>query len=119
MAELTAQGRKPNDKWRQVLPPGESVILGRNSPKWSVPWEPFLSRSHARLTFKSGGLEIEQLEAARNSIFFDGKASKQFHLTSGQYFVIGRTIFEFIDELAATEAASGVVVQQQAFSTRE
>src|SRR5262249_32932025 len=62
---------------------------------------------------------VERLPEARNAIFVDGEPAQRFQLASGRCFVVGATIFEFIDELAETEAASGVVVRQRAFNPVE
>ncbi len=93
MSDLIAQGPSPDDNWRRPLPPGETVALGRDPAAWPVPWEPFLSRRHAELTWKSGKLRVRRVPGTRNPIFHNGKPSESFDLAPGGAFVIGRTVF--------------------------
>lgn len=94
MAELIAQGPNPTDTWRRPLPGGQPVVLGRADGTWAVPWEPFVSRRHAQLTWADGRLRVEQLPAAPNPIFVRGSPTPRFELTRpGDCFVIGNTTF--------------------------
>ncbi|MCI0701243.1 MAG: adenylate/guanylate cyclase domain-containing protein [Planctomycetia bacterium] len=94
---LIAQGPNPADTWRRELPASETVILGRESPVWSTPWESFLARRHAELSLRSGKLKVRKLPEAANPLFHAGRASEAFELIPGSSFVIGRTTFTFAD----------------------
>ncbi len=62
MAQLLAQGPKPDDTWRRSLPADESVVLGRAAGDWSVPWDAWLSRHHVEVTWNAGGfLSVRRL----------------------------------------------------------
>src|SRR5437660_923687 len=94
MAELIAQGPNLSDTWRRPLPGGQPVVLGRAADTWAVPWEPFVSRRHAQLTWADGRLRVEELPTAHNPIFVRGSPAPRFELTRpGDCFVIGNTAF--------------------------
>ncbi|HEY2908620.1 MAG TPA: adenylate/guanylate cyclase domain-containing protein [Gemmataceae bacterium] len=93
MSDLIAQGPRPEDNWRRPLPPGSSVVLGRDADAWAVPWEPYLSRRHAELTWRSGRLRVRRLPAAANPIYHGGKHDDIFELPPAGSFVIGHTLF--------------------------
>src|SRR6185312_7720573 len=99
MADLIAQGPRPEDNWRRALPPGEDVVLGRDPNAWNVPWESYLSRRHAELKWHGGRLKVRKLSSAANPIFHAGKPDDSFELTPiGGAFVIGHTLFSFIPD---------------------
>ncbi|MCS6865799.1 MAG: adenylate/guanylate cyclase domain-containing protein [Gemmataceae bacterium] len=104
MMLLVAQGPNPAESWRKALPPDDIVILGRESPAWTVPWEPFLARRHAELTVRSGKLHVRKLRDATNPIFYAGQPVETFEVSPGGSFVIGRTLFTLADP-AATPAS--------------
>jgi len=93
VAELTAQGDGPKLKWRRALPLGETVVLGRADSAFAVPWEKWLSRSHAELSWGGDCLQVRQLPTAGNPIFFRGEPTTTFSVPPGGCFSIGRTIF--------------------------
>lgn len=90
---LFAQGENSFDSWRKSIPAETTVVLGRESPEWSAPWEPFLARRHAELSARGGKLKVRKLAGATNPIFHAGKPSDSFELLPGESFVIGRTTF--------------------------
>lgn len=103
---LLAQGPNPADSWRKVLPADEIVLLGRESPEWSAPWEPFLARRHAELAVRAGKLKVRKLREATNPIFHAGQSVEVFELAPGGSFVIGRTTFTLADPAAAPPSPS-------------
>lgn len=108
-AELIALGKGKQQRWWQSLAEGETVLLGR-APRngWSVPWDRLISREHAHLRLVDGKLLVEELETARNPIFFDGKAQRQFTVEANGEFTIGETVFRF--EVRETSAAGSPTV---------
>src|SRR6266545_1246503 len=93
MSDLIAQGPRPEDNWRRPLPPGDTVVIGRDPDVWNVAWEPYLSRRHAELTWKSGRLKVRRLPGAANPVFHAGKPDDSFEVAPAGAFVIGHTLF--------------------------
>ncbi|HEY3788961.1 MAG TPA: adenylate/guanylate cyclase domain-containing protein [Urbifossiella sp.] len=93
MSDLIAQGPRPEDNWRRPLPPGETIVVGRDATAWAVPWEPYLSHRHAELTWRNGRLKVRKLHEAANPIFHAGKPEDSFELAPAGAFVIGHTLF--------------------------
>jgi adenylate cyclase len=121
MADLIAQGPRPEDNWRRALPPGEAVVIGRDADAWNVPWEPYLSRRHAELKWHGGRLKVHKLSAAANPIFHAGKPDDSFELALiGGAFVIGRTLFTFIpDRPTPSPNHSGLLLESRAIAHTE
>ncbi|MFN7877073.1 MAG: hypothetical protein ACK5PB_17275, partial [Pirellula sp.] len=102
MPDLIAQGPAITDRWRRSLPNADagttaSLILGRTSPGWSVPWDDRISRNHAQLTWNGNKLIVHRVIESRNPIFFKGLRRDEFELTIGEHFVIGQTTFSLVD----------------------
>lgn len=116
MADLIAQGKQSQQRWRRTLPEGQPVVVGRAAGVWTVTWDPHVSRQHAELTWKAGRLEVVQLASARNPIFFQGKELPQFGLAPGEHFVIGETTFALVQQQAQLAGDAPQPVQQQTFS---
>jgi len=105
MAELIAVGKDKGQQWCQSIPAGKPVLLGR-APRtgWSVPWDRLISREHAYIQLNDDQLEVCQLDTARNPIFFEGTAQKEFFVKPGSEFLIGETTFRFeLQELEPAE----------------
>jgi adenylate cyclase len=96
VAELIAIGKGKQQRWWQSLPADQAVLLGR-APRngWSVPWDRLISREHAVVRLDAGVLHVEELETARNPIFFQGEPCKSFDLDPNGEFRIGETTFRF------------------------
>ena len=94
---LVARGPNPSDTWQRPLPPGGTVVLGRASAEWSVPWEQFLARQHVELTLEVDRLRVRRLGTAANPVYHAGRATDTFELNPGGSFVIGRTTFTLTD----------------------
>ena len=111
MMDLIAVGREPRQRWRIRLQPDESYILGRDHEGiLVVPWDPRISRRHARLTLTNNHLLVQSLPEVRNPICFRGQDVQTCELTSGEHFVIGETSFqlESAEWSASTPVASPV-----------
>jgi serine phosphatase RsbU (regulator of sigma subunit) len=94
MADLVAQGIRPENRWRRTLPT-DPVTLGRVAPRsdWDAPWDQKISSLHATLTWHEGKLEVRRHPRGRNPIFFGGVAQDEFTVSDGETFVIGETTF--------------------------
>lgn len=119
MAELLAQGPRPEQRWQRHLVDGQLAVLGRAAGLWTVPWDSFVSRRHAELTYSNGKLRVRQLETAQNPVFFHGQRSFQFELDPGEHFVIGGTSFTLVDHPSESETGSDQPVEQKTFSAME
>ena len=115
MAELVAQGERPEQRWRRVLPAGLPVILGRGMGVWDVPWDQRISRRHARLTLRGNQLLVELLPEARNPIYYRGQEVREALLRPRECFVIGLTTFTFLGELAHSSIPLGEAIYRQVF----
>ncbi len=118
MAELIAQGLKPEQRWRRTLTSGQTVILGRVAGTWAVPWDEQISRRHAELSFRAGRLHVRHLSTARNPIFVRGHELEEFEVKPGECFVTGETTFTLADDQANAVEDSAPVVEQ-AFPAQE
>jgi adenylate cyclase len=118
MAELIAQGPKPEQRWRRTLTTDQTVLLGRTAGTWGVPWDEQISRRHAKLCYHAGRLHVRHLPTARNPIFVRGHEMEAFELKPGECFVSGETTFTLADEQANVVDDSAPVVEQ-AFAAQE
>jgi adenylate cyclase len=98
MADLIAQGPGASDRWRRKIPLNETILLGRTSANWATPWDEKISRDHVQATWRDSGLQIVQLETARNPVFFNGEQRSKFIIHPGEHFVIGSTTFTVSNE---------------------
>lgn len=120
MLILVAQGAEPTEHWRRPLPPQGSVVLGRASGAWPVPWEPFLSRRHAELQVQGSAVHLRRLPQATNPIFHRGAAVEEAVLEVGDSFVIGRTLFTLeADSEKPGETAEPLPVQSRTITVQE
>lgn len=102
MVELIAQGKDPNQRWRQPLPSGP-VSLGRTSDSsLRVSWDRKISRVHAWLNWQDGQLHVHREAKSLNPIFYQGQAREEFDVPSGGWFVIGDTAFLVVGEAGAS-----------------
>lgn len=93
MAELIAEGERPELRWQKKLSPGISAVIGKEPSEWSVPWEPWISHRHVELTLERDRVNVKRLPSARNPVFFQGREADQFQMKNGDCFVIGKTVF--------------------------
>lgn len=102
MLELVAQGPQPRQRWKTRLDPARAVVLGRSpNADLPVPWEPFLSGEHVRLTPRGLAVQAECLPAARNSLYCYGAERRSLTLRPGEHFVVGETAFHLLEAAAA------------------
>src|SRR5215467_4746912 len=86
MADLIAQGPEVTQRWRRTLPIDKPVTIGRTGGLWSAPWDEHISREHVQIVFNGSKLRVEQVSAARNSVFVRGQAERDFELSAGEHF---------------------------------
>jgi len=118
MADLVAQGPKPDHRWRRTIPPGPQEV-GRTTRMFAVPWDRQISRSHFVLEVDGERLKVKKKEEAGNPIFFGGKQLDKFIISSGDHFVIGQTTFLFTNERAAATLDMPEPNAVQAFSHQD
>lgn len=104
MVELIAKGEKEGQVWRHRLPESQTIILGRASDPWNIPWEEWLSRQHAELTWENQCLTVQRLPGAKNPIYYRGQKADTFTVKPDETFVIGSTILSV--EVAAEGSVS-------------
>jgi adenylate cyclase len=121
MAELIAQGRKREDRWRRPLPVNETVVVGRDAPPWSVPWDTYVSRRHVSLTWRGNELEVEHLSSGRNPIYYLGEKATRFSVKPGGRFVIGETTFTVADDAPQPTTASDTnpILRERTFTSSD
>jgi adenylate cyclase len=117
MPELIAQGKNSDHRWRRLLPLGETVIIGRASPSFRVPWDDRISREHISLRLDDNGLRVQRLPNASNPVFFLGRESDHFTMQSGEHFVIGTTTFTLTKEAAHASLDVPNPVHQKTYSS--
>jgi len=118
MACLLVQGPEHDQRWRQTLSSGASVVIGRTAGAWSVPWDDRISRRHVELTCANDRVLVRTLATARNPVFFRGHEEWTFELGPGEHFVIGRTRFTLLDEPEPTGLATPIPVEEQTFTAQ-
>ncbi len=119
MADLIAQGKNTQQRWRRSLPEGQTVVLGRTADTWAVPWDEQISRHHAELTCRKGRLHVRRLPTARNPIFVRGQPIDAFELRPGECFVTGATTFTLTDSQASIIVRAPAPVAEQAFRSQD
>jgi adenylate cyclase len=124
MPRLIARG-PAGDERRLRLRPDHPVRLGRRPAEhtategWEVPWETQLSRDHADLRWIRGTLEVSQLDAARNPIFFKGQPRPAFTMTVGDHFVVGDTTFALAEDRLSAAADDPTPVEIEGYTLAE
>ena len=98
MPYLIAQGTKPDQRWRRRVPLGQKIVVGRESGRWSVPWDEHISRQHASVLADAGHLVVQRLPTAQNPVFFRGVERDRCDVSDHEHFVIGTTTFTLVDE---------------------
>ena len=120
VAQLIAQGKTFENRWRRSLPVGVEIILGRNAPQLGVGWDSQISRQHITVKLKAQGTEsslsVAVVEGASNPVFFRGKAIDRFKLKPGEHFVIGETTFTFSSNRAMATIDVPNPISQRTFS---
>ncbi|MFG0297047.1 MAG: adenylate/guanylate cyclase domain-containing protein [Maioricimonas sp. JB045] len=97
MLQLIAQGPQSRQRWRQTLASGQTYLLGRSTDAdLPVPWEPYLSGHHARLSVNDSLVEVRREASATNPIFHDGAEHHHFDLLPNRSFTVGETRFMLV-----------------------
>jgi hypothetical protein len=98
VADLTAIGPESHQRWRNPLPEGQVIRIGR-APRtgWKVWWDSAISREHADVSWSDGTLRVQRLEMARNPVVVNGAVGDTFELRVGDSFCIGQTRFVISD----------------------
>src|SRR5690606_36416609 len=117
VADLIAQGPRPQDRWRRTFPTDRPVVLGCAGSAWPASWDDLISRRHAELSWDGRRLRVRRLPEARNPVFFKGQASDLFEIAPGEHFVVGSTTFTLANERANVSLAVPVPLEEQTFST--
>lgn len=119
MPDLIAQGSNSSDRWRRELPDftkGTTIIVGRSSGDWSVPWDSLISRQHIEIIPKPDNrIEVRKLSNARNQVFHKGQSTSHFTLVPGEHFVIGNTTFTMSIRRSAIESPPSHDVTEHAY----
>jgi adenylate cyclase len=119
MADLIAQGEKSEDHWRRPLPQDETVVLGRGGDTWAVPWDRWVSRRHAELSWHDNLLRVRQLPTGRNPVYFRGMEVPEFELRPGEGFAIGDTVFTLGVPAETPSADRNPLLQSRSASPQE
>jgi adenylate cyclase len=116
---LVARGPDARQRWKQPITDGSSYILGRDvEADLPVPWDPHISRRHARLAVRDHRLEVERLPGAQNRIYVNGVETERAMLREGEHFVIGATTFT-LEPWSATPSAAAGPVEEVTFDRQE
>lgn len=120
VAQLIAQGKTFENRWRRSIPTGVEVVLGRTAPQLGVGWDAQISRQHVTVKLKTQGtvtsLSVAVMEGASNPVFFRGKAVDRFKVKPGEHFVIGETTFTFSSNRAMATIDVPNPISQRTFS---
>jgi len=116
MADLIAQGSRPQDRWRRLLPIDETVCLGRACGQLSTPWDDRISRQHCELQLRGNKLFVRKLPTARNPVFVKGREAGAFEVAPGEHFVIGDTTFTFSTDRIMVGPEGPMPLEEQTFS---
>ncbi len=120
VAQLIAQGKTFENRWRRSIPIGVEAVLGRTAPQLGVGWDAQISRQHATVKLKTQGtvtsLSVAVVDGASNPVFFRGKAVDRFKVKPGEHFVIGETTFTFSSNRAMATIDVPNPISQRTFS---
>jgi len=120
VAQLIAQGKTFENRWRRSIPLGVEIVLGRSAPQLGVGWDDQISRQHITIKLKTQGTEtslsVAVVEGASNPVFFRGKALERFKVKPGEHFVIGETTFTFSSNRAMATIDVPNPISQRTFS---
>jgi adenylate cyclase len=119
MADLIAQGSEFTHRWRRTLPFDQQVIIGRQSGVWSTAWDDRISRQHIHVYWNGKTLRVQQVPAARNPVFLQGRRETEFDLKPGEHFVIGNTTFTLSRDRPQVTVDVPKPDLEQAFSAAE
>ncbi len=121
VAQLIAQGKTFENRWRRSIPMRVKIVLGRTASQLGVGWDSLISRQHVTVKLDAqpheiAVLEVTVMEGASNPVFFRGKASERFTVKPGEHFVIGETTFTFSSNRAMATIDVPNPISQRTFS---
>ena len=121
VAQLIAQGKTFENRWRRSIPVGVEIVLGRTAPQLGVGWDGQISRQHVTVKLDVhprdvAVLEVVVVDGASNPVFFGGKSSERFTVKPGEHFVIGETTFTFSSNRAMATIDVPNPISQRTFS---
>lgn len=94
MLILKAEGELPDQLATWEIDDDRPLLLGRsNDNDCAVPWDPRVSRRHARLTLQGDSLSVSCLPQVSNLIWKSGSSCMETLLNAGDSFRIGQTRF--------------------------
>ncbi len=116
MAKLTALGAESTQRDQIDFSARHTIRLGR-APRdgWKIPWETNISREHADLIWHDGRLRVRVLASARNPCEYQGTLTRNFVLSIGEEFSIGRTRFELTADGSELMQTGAALVTEQAY----
>jgi adenylate cyclase len=117
MLELIAEAEGRGEQWSREFPADKTIVLGTG--EWDVPWDKWISRRHAELTWRRERLRVKKVSGAANPIFFRGKELESFDVRPGERFVIGRTTFTLNAQRPGSSTDSKEVLQSRTISSQE
>ena len=117
VAELVAQGEKPEQSCQLDLQTGATYILGRD-PGVAIPltWDTAVSRRHAELSWNGVQLSVQRLPGAVNPLFHNGKPVEHCNLKPGEHFVVGSTRVTVPVPIAGSASGSAQPIEEVTFS---
>jgi len=116
--ELIAQGCDLKQRWRTVIQPGESYVLGRAADAdLVIPWDPLVSKRHAQLVVQGSVLRVQRIAAARNPVFYEGQAVDHCEVPLGRQFVVGTTALRL--EETPSEPVLQAPIEERAFNPQQ
>jgi len=107
---LIANGSEPGQSFSRPLPEGETVRLGR-APRhgWQVPWDLYVSREHADIRLQGDRLHVACTDEATNPAYYQGRPLREFTISAGDEFRIGKTTFQLARIDFASPAEDSIV----------
>ena len=107
MLILKAEGDLPDQQATWEIDSGRPMLLGRSIENdCSIPWDPCVSRKHARVSLKGGCLSVCCLPDVPNLIWKSGSSSMQTVLSAGDSFRIGMTRFAVSERKKQTQVVN-------------
>jgi len=116
--DLIIEGPEPAQRERVELDADRGYIAGRDpAADIVIPWDPFISRRHARLSIVGRALHVQKCFAGAAPIFVGGGQVESAEIGPGEHFVLGQTCFLVAErEHSEPSPPSGRTVEEVAFT---
>ena len=110
MFQLVATGPEAGQSFSRAVPEGATIRLGR-APRvgWQVPWDLYISREHADIHLAEDKLRVECISEATNPAYYLGQPLREFDVSVGEEFRIGKTTFKLTKINFSTPAEGSIV----------